>query len=298
MKVLYATDGFAPALDAERLLTRLASRERAEVTVMSVTHAGVPALEHAVLVLDPIEERRHQSIEIVDAAVERLRAAGFSATGRTGEGQPGPEILQAVEQDWFDLIVVGAGRKGWLGSHLLGSVSLYLLHSAPCSVLVVHEVLGDDSPVRILVGTDGSRGTEFTIRSLTGFADPDRCEVTAACVVADPVPFLVPVPGGPSPSPQFLEYDKELTQHLYARGKRNAENATTRLRDAGFMAEPAVLVGHPAEQLLKEAQERGFDLVAVGSRGTGPVRRALLGSVSDQVARHARSALVGRRLVT
>jgi len=37
-----------------------------------------------------------------------------------------------------------------------------------------------------------------------------------------------------------------------------------------------------------------FDLVAVGSRGLGPIARAILGSVSDQVVRHSPAALIGR----
>jgi nucleotide-binding universal stress UspA family protein len=58
--------------------------------------------------------------------------------------------------------------------------------------------------------------------------------------------------------------------------------------------EEAVLVGRPGHQLLEEAQDIGADLVVVGSRGRGVMSRTLLGSVSDQVARHAPATFVGR----
>ena len=46
MKVIYVTDGFEPALDAGALIEKIGDRDRIDVTVMSVTHAGIPAPEH------------------------------------------------------------------------------------------------------------------------------------------------------------------------------------------------------------------------------------------------------------
>ena len=139
MKILYATDGFEPSIDAGTLLEKLGDKDRIDVTVMSVTHRGIPAPEHMPLMLDPETSRREDTLKIVDGAVERLRGAGFSATGRTAEGHPGQEIVRLVEKDWYDLIVMGSGNRTWLGARLLGSVATYVLHTSPWSVLVVHE---------------------------------------------------------------------------------------------------------------------------------------------------------------
>jgi nucleotide-binding universal stress UspA family protein len=114
-----------------------------------VTPAGVPTLAELPLHLDDIDTRHAQTIEIVDAAVARLRPGG--------EGSPGREIVNAVERDWHDLTVVGVGSSSWLGNRLLGSVSTYLLHSSPSSVLVVHERVAQRDGARVLLGTDGSR---------------------------------------------------------------------------------------------------------------------------------------------
>jgi nucleotide-binding universal stress UspA family protein len=50
--------------------------------------------------------------------------------------------------------------------------------------------------------------------------------------------------------------------------------------------------GNAAEQILEEAHEFGADLIVVGSRGLGPVRRFLLGSVSQKLVKYAECAVL------
>jgi nucleotide-binding universal stress UspA family protein len=297
VKVLYATDGFKPALQASQLLQRICAKDRIEITVMSVTHTGIPAPEHMPLMLDPLPSRREDTLAIVDAAVEKLLAAGFKARGHTAEGHPGQEIVRAVEEDWYDLIVMGGGRRSWLGSRLLGSVSTYVLHSSPWSVLIVHETLSEGGEGRVLVGADGSRGSDFTISTLARFADPARTKITVVSVVPPHSPLLFPDPAGAVHiPPEALEQNQEIEKQMRNRAQSHAERAATQLRDGGFEVKAHIATGSPTEQLLKGAESGDFDLVAVGSRGLGPFRRALLGSVSDHVVRHSRAALVGRQL--
>jgi nucleotide-binding universal stress UspA family protein len=293
MKILFVTDGFEAAERARDLLVRMADKERSEITVLSVTHRGLPAPEHFLVSLDPIEGRREDSVKLVDASVEFFREAGFNAQGRTAEGHPGDEIVRAVEDDWYEMTVMGAGGRSWLGHLLLGSVSTYVLHSSPSSVLIVHES-SEVSPMRVLLGTDGSRGSERAVQDLAGFASRERCEVTALAVAPSP-PMVLPFPGSARAIDPAVE--TKLKHEMLARAKDHATHAADELRTAGFRADARTVVGHATEQLLKEADGGNFQLVAVGSQGAGPVRRSLLRSVSDQVVRHARATLVARRLV-
>lgn len=72
----------------------------------------------------------------------RARAAEANATGVNAEfrqipGSPGRTICQGARTWGADLIVVGNRGRTGLGELFLGSVSNYVLHHAPCSVLTV-----------------------------------------------------------------------------------------------------------------------------------------------------------------
>ena len=53
-----------------------------------------------------------------------------------------------------------------------------------------------------------------------------------------------------------------------------------------------VRVGRPDAEIVPLAEELDAGIVVVGSRGLGPLRRALLGSVSNSVVRHAHGSVL------
>ncbi|MEO0532561.1 MAG: universal stress protein [Cyanobacteria bacterium P01_A01_bin.123] len=65
-------------------------------------------------------------------------AAGVPTEFTEAGGEPGKQICNLAKSWAADLIIVGSrGRKG-IAEWLLGSISNYVMHHAPCSVLVVH----------------------------------------------------------------------------------------------------------------------------------------------------------------
>lgn len=291
MKVLYATDGFPAAHAASRVITKLFRRDNTKVTVVSVTHGWSLNPEHLMVELDPIVERRGDSHKIVDFAATELKEAGFEASTLVLEGHPGHEIVKLAKDD-FDVVVIGAGSHSWLGNRLLGSVSTFVLHEAPCSVLIKHESLRDDGIGRVVVGVDGSNTSDETVRMLSSTLDPVRCEIDVVSVVPSLVPAFTPVLMGPTLPNQDLMDRAE--KEMVSQAEEAVRTAARELQEAGFKTQTRVLQGGPVSALLEHARAAQSDLVAVGSRGLGPVRRTFLGSVSDQVARHATAAFVGR----
>jgi nucleotide-binding universal stress UspA family protein len=62
---------------------------------------------------------------------------GIKADFEYSVGDPGKKICDKAQEWGADLVILGRrGRKG-LAEILLGSVSNYVLHNAPCSVLVI-----------------------------------------------------------------------------------------------------------------------------------------------------------------
>ena len=53
------------------------------------------------------------------------------------------------------------------------------------------------------------------------------------------------------------------------------------------MTQAHARVGLPAAEILRLAEKLDVGLIVMGSRGLGGIRRALMGSVSDSVVRHA-----------
>ncbi|MCW4035180.1 MAG: universal stress protein, partial [Candidatus Bathyarchaeota archaeon] len=49
-----------------------------------------------------------------------------------------------------------------------------------------------------------------------------------------------------------------------------------------------LLRGRAADEIVKEANSGGFDLIVIGSRGLGGIKEFFLGSVSDRVADEAK----------
>ena len=95
------------------------------------------------------------------AAAERLRAAGFDATTEVRAGDPVDQIIASARQRGAGLIVVGTRGQTRLRRLILGSVAQKVLLNAPCSVLVVREIVPPDGRHIELGPAEGELVTAF-----------------------------------------------------------------------------------------------------------------------------------------
>jgi nucleotide-binding universal stress UspA family protein len=135
-------------------------------------------------------------------------------------------------------------------------------------------------PTKILLATDGSRDAELARTTAVDMATSTDSELHVVTVA----------PGYPSVDvniPQVVEQlhtqaEKVLQEQVEKIEQAGGKVAQKHLKIADPMGER-----HRAQQIVRVAEEIGAGLIVIGSRGRGGVRRALMGSVSDSVVRHA-----------
>jgi nucleotide-binding universal stress UspA family protein len=135
-------------------------------------------------------------------------------------------------------------------------------------------------PTRILLATDGSEEAELAALRAVNLADATDSELHVVHVGVVPK-FLESYPGTLGYYGKLYEQIEEVSRELLRKHSR-------RLKAAGGTAAGTHLrMGQVDLEILALAEELGADLIVMGSRGLGGVRRALMGSVSDSVVRHA-----------
>lgn len=129
---------------------------------------------------------------------------------------------------------------------------------------------------KILVGYDGSEPSRKALQIALDLADRDASPVLAVAVVRPP---------------EFAELKGEVQDVIEREVKGPLADAFRWARDQARRREIhltlQVRVGHPADTLVRMAEEEGCGLIVLGRRGLTPVQRWMLGSVSDRVLRYA-----------
>ena len=182
---------------------------------------------------------------------------------------------------------------------LLGSVSEWVLHDAPCSVLVVRggsrwATATRSRGMHVLLAMDGSPDSWNAVVLLKTLNLPKSSRLTILHVVETPAALTTLAwVSGHMDATKFAEDCRRTGQEA---GAQLLEKTRGDLMRDELEVGTKLTEGHAADEILKAAQAVRADLVVVGSRGLTGLRRFLLGSVAHKVARHAScSVLVVRQ---
>jgi nucleotide-binding universal stress UspA family protein len=187
-----------------------------------------------------------------------------------GHGPAAAALLQTANRHTEQLIVGSRGLGGFKGL-LLGSVSHQLAEFAPCPVSVVRrpaDVPASERVTHLLVGTDGSDHAARAVGAAGELAARLEVPLTVTLVVA----------------PRRVREDAASSLDA---SYEDLEATWAGLRDEGVDLHFAVAVGDARTILLEVAHDRGADLLVVGSRGLGPVKKLMLGSVATALIAHS-----------
>jgi nucleotide-binding universal stress UspA family protein len=172
-------------------------------------------------------------------------------------------------------------------------VSIHEIHVTPPGTRPFHGLLPIEQNVarlepppphalRVLIAVDGSPCSDRAVQSVAMRPWPAGSQIEVLSVVYARMPALS--------DPELMV----AAAHIEAVAA-DREQAPARVRRAvdclAGMPQVSVISkiveGHPADAILDEAEQWQADLIVVGSHGFGPVKRRLLGSVSQAMALHA-----------
>jgi nucleotide-binding universal stress UspA family protein len=139
-------------------------------------------------------------------------------------------------------------------------------------------------PTKILLATDGSREAKLAFASAAELSQKTGSELHIVYVGHMPL-LSYESPGATTLDPDLWRRMQEDAEQE-ARTKLDEQAQQVR-ENGGEVAEAHARLGRPDAQIVGLADELGAGLIVLGSRGLGPLRRALMGSVSDCVVRHA-----------
>lgn len=262
-KVIVGFDATAQAVDALHLGALMATGLDAELTVASAIEFGPPD----VTALGYEKARAVHYERVFDAA--RAELGGLEFEPRELQDTAAHGLNELAERERADLIVVGSTHHGPLGRALAGTVATALLHGAPCAVLVAPRGWSERrrSGLGLIgVGCDGSHEATAAVAVAAELAMDFDAKLRLIAVAPYIGPLGLPVQEADPPWVDVLNQGAALTR---------GEVATERVLRQGSAATELALQGVE------------LDLLVVGSRSRGPLRRALLGSVAGELVRTA-----------
>lgn len=302
LDIARAISGFA-AIGSLRLIAAHDGAESGDDAVALAAALAAPGTETTVATVVPFsseaeEDRRARSWEELREGMRRRgeellseRAVPVFDRARVAthvllDDSPARALSMLCESASPDLLVLGSSRRGAAGRVLVGSTAERVLAGAPCSIAVAprgYAAGRDPGGIRAIAAAfDGSRHSRRAIGHAARLARHLGASLRVLAIVepVGPIDFEIARMAIDALSGEELE-DR--------RAERLRAEAQAALDAVGEHAGRAPIEIHhgDAAGCLIEASMGPIDLLVVGSRGYGTLRRTLLGSVSAALIRNA-----------
>jgi nucleotide-binding universal stress UspA family protein len=238
---------------------------------------------------------REKIFEISERYLAQFDQGNLHVTSLVKEGITSQEILKAIKQLRIDLVVLGPRGLSGIDRFLLGSVSEWLIHHAPCSVLVVR-----GSPkwagkklsrgMRVVVGVDGSHDSQMAQSFIQRRLPLPPSSQVMAFHSLGPHAHLIPQMEDTFGAPSWAELsglERKIKKAQEQTGRKLLAEAIRTLKRKEAKVIPHLTQGNAGEEIIKLAEKNRADLIVVGSRGLTQLKSVFLGSVSQKVVRYA-----------
>jgi len=145
--------------------------------------------------------------------------------------------------------------------------------------------------MKILVCTDGSEQSQKALEETSVIAGGCKVDEVAIIHVYDSsIDSAFPYYENVTPEQiesfqQMMEDHKKERERILAKSKKFLE-------EKNIKARTILKEGHPSHAIVEVAQKEGFDMIVLGSRGLGGLKKIFLGSVSNAVIQEAKDCSV------
>jgi nucleotide-binding universal stress UspA family protein len=273
MRLLGATDLSSRSDRALRRAGVLARETGAELVLLSVVDDDQPAVLVA-------SERREVAMLLAEQSRSMHELQGLHTRLRVEAGDPFDVIIRVADAEASDLVVMGEHRRRLLRDMFAGTTIERVLRRGGRPVLMVNSPA--ERPYRrILAALDLSEPSVGALRAAARFGLLARGSLTVFHAFQPPGKGNLVLAGMPG---------EAIAGHVAATAEEARQEVTRFLRgldlDLGPQLPPILLEeGPPADALRRAVQRLSPDLVVLGTRGHGALKRLILGSVAEEVLR-------------
>jgi nucleotide-binding universal stress UspA family protein len=269
-RILVPLDGSERAEAILPQIRRQLSRTEAEIVLLTSVfsppdfHLQLPGM---------LEEAR----AYLRRTADRLNAQGLRCRTLVEAGPAASAILEVARREEISLVAMSTHGRTGLSRWAFGSVAEKVIRSSPQPVLVVRSFRErsrqQEVPFRnILVPVDGREASLSVLPAVLSLARPVDAHVTLICV-----------------------HEASAFEGRWESADAPVAHARQAMIDACIPMTTEIRHGDPASEILKAADERSIDLIAMATHGRSGPSRWVLGSVTEKVLRASTVPIVVAR---
>jgi nucleotide-binding universal stress UspA family protein len=275
-RILLPVDSSASSLRAEETAAMIAKKTEATVTVIHIIPTNLSYEKLGFLdvprkvITEILGHAKQEGEKIISDSQDLFIKEEIRVDTKTlRSNDPAESILEFQKND-YDLIVMGAHGENEKDPYALGSVTKKVLSHAACPTLIVKGVC---SLSNLLVCIDGSENSLKALDYALKLAKKMGSKVTLLHVLDHKLQNFFP----------------DLAEEM---GERLLSKALDEVGGGELEVDKRLEFGVPPDIIVEVAEKENHDLIVLGSKGLGDVRRFLLGSVSDDVSHKAKSSVL------
>jgi nucleotide-binding universal stress UspA family protein len=262
MKILICSDGSSQAEHAVRFGALIAAQLKDETTLLGITETA--GEEDAVF-------------DSLKRGLQLLKESQVPAELVIKSGEPIEEIVKRTQETRYDLVVIGALRKGTRGPFLMSAKAYKIIKAVEPPVLVV---IGDRKAMRrVLICSGGQKYIDKAVEFAGRIAGAARATVTLFHVLNEPTALA---------DLSRIEEDVNILLHSSSELGENLRREKEVLERMGVDSEVRLRHGMVISEVFKEVKRGDYDLVVTGSSPVGgTLRTYIMGNITREIVNRA-----------